>query len=771
MSPNLPNEHPRICFVTRGDLFPTDHGAAVKIVRTAEAISREGAVAFLVTDDRDHYWRYTGGKREKVAFPARVRAAQEWPGFASAGRWAHRICARIGYPEEETFLYAPMFDPAWWMRVLSVGLVEKVDVFQAEFPGYGVPARIAAIGMRWLGVAARNGRPGNGDTDGVHSTRPLVSIVQHNVEWDRLGEFGHRVERIRRVEQTVLDHVDHVIAVSQDDRRRMVAAGTNKERVTVVPHGVETQVFAQGNGTHIRGQYGIAQNAPVLFFHGTLHYRPNTVAVQWIVDELLPRLLLTMPDVRVLIAGQSPPTALEHPSVTFTGSVPDLANHIAAADICICPIFSGGGTRMKLLEYMAAGKPVVSTQKGAEGLAIVDGMEMVLANTAAEFAVAVSSLWSDPGRRFALGAAAARFGVRFDWSAVAKAYLSVYRGEGVGDDWNARFLESHPRDAASMAVAIDQHLPPRQLSKPRTLLLLVNRGCNLRCSFCDLWDAPKRMRFSDQIVPLLNDAAAIGVKTLVITGGEPFLHPDVFRVVRAAKARGMGVNITTNGTLVDKRWDELVGSGVDSISLSIDGLAETHDRLRGRKGAWSQTQKALERLANESAIATSVYMVVTSENVHEIGAVAELASKAGARFDLWPVNDAPELALTTEEHQRAWRLAVENLCAKDEQVARRQTYLEQAVHYHSGEVSRVRCLGLIDQIGVTVNGDLLPCCVWGEEKLYVGNVFEESLIDLWRSPKVQNFRQSLFHDGCDVGCFNHSLFEFEESTGLPFLVT
>jgi len=222
---------------------------------------------------------------------------------------------------------------------------------------------------------------------------------------------------------------------------------------------------------------------------------------------------------------------------------------------------------------------------------------------------------------------------------------------------------------------------------------------------------------------------------------------------------------------VDKRCDELMGSGVDSISLSIDGLADTHDRLRGRKGAWSQPRRALERLADVSAIATSVYMVVTSENVHEIGAVAELASKAGARFDLWPVNDAPELALTTEEHQRTWRLAVESLCAEDEQVARRRTYLEQAVHYHSGDVSRVRCLGLIDQFGVTVNGDLLPCCVWGEEKLYVGNVFEESLIDLWRSPKVQNFRQSLFHDGCDVGCFNHSLFEFEESTGLPFLVT
>ena len=64
----------RICIVTRGDLFPTDHGAAVKIVRTAESLSREGAPTCIVTDDRDHYLRYIDGECEQVPYPPRFRA-------------------------------------------------------------------------------------------------------------------------------------------------------------------------------------------------------------------------------------------------------------------------------------------------------------------------------------------------------------------------------------------------------------------------------------------------------------------------------------------------------------------------------------------------------------------------------------------------------------------------------------------------------------------------------------------------------------------------
>jgi len=82
----------------------------------------------------------------------------------------------------------------------------------------------------------------------------------------------------------------------------------------------------------------------------------------------------------------------------------------------------------------------------------------------------------------------------------------------------------------------------------------------------------------------------------------------------------------------------------------------------------------------------------------------------------------------------------------------------------------VRCLGLVDQYGVTYTGDLIPCCVWGKEGLVVGNVFETPLPQLWESPEVQASRERLWGEGCGEGCFNHSLYELLVSTGEPFQV-
>lgn len=746
----------RVCILTRGDLFPTHHGAAVKIVRTAEALSRAGAPTAVVTDDRDRYLRFTDGRVEEVAYSPRFRAMEEWPPLPALGQVSEALCARIGYPREELFLYRPLFDPSWWARALEVGRREGIDVFQAEFPGYGVPAWLAARGLALLRRAAARG-----------SAPPRASIVQHNVEWDRLREFGFPVERLRKVEQGLLSLVDDVIAVSADDKRRMVAAGLAADKVTVIPHGVDVAPFARARHAEARreidARYGIAAGSPLLFFHGTLHYWPNTEAVRFIVEALLPRLLPRHPGLRVLIAGMGPPLYYAHPAVVFSGPVDDLPRHVAAADLCLCPVLAGGGTRMKLLEYMAAGKATVSTAKGAEGIRLSD--ELLLAEGPDDFAAAVDRLLRAPEERARLGRKAAAFAARYDWSAVGRAYLSLYQGEGRGLDWNDRLLSG---PAPAMPVTVDAHLPPRTPSKPLTLLLLLNRGCNLRCSFCDLWEGHVHMPL-DRVLALLDEAVAIDTRTLVLTGGEPFLHPDLFTVVHAARERGLAVNITTNGTRVNQRWEELVGSGVSSLSMSIDGLEATHDRLRGQPGAWKKTMASLGRVL-EAGIPASVYFVVTRDNVLELPAIYDQVRALGAGFDFWPVNDAPALALTREQDKAALRAAVAHIGAHDPQVAARAAYYDEGLAYHAGRTGPVRCLGFVDQYGVTYDGRLLPCCVWGGEGLTVGNVFERPLTELWASEEVQSFRTRMFREGCAVGCFNHSLYEFSASTGLSFRV-
>ena len=271
---------PRVALVTRGDLFPTNHGAAVRIVRTAEYLSLLGAPVCVITDDKDAYWRFVDGVPERVPYGARVRAALEWPGVRQAPGLADRVCRRLGYPDEELFLYRAQFDPSWWARVLWVGRHERIQVFQAEFPGYGVPCALAA---RALG-----GRS---------------SIVQHNVEWDRLqdvlGLSAQELRAVRALELAALRLVDEVLAVSADDRARMEAAGVPPHKITVIPHGVD-RVAWDRPAARMRLGLGLPPDAPVLVFHGTLHYWPNTQAVRFLAEALLPRVLPVHPEEQVL---------------------------------------------------------------------------------------------------------------------------------------------------------------------------------------------------------------------------------------------------------------------------------------------------------------------------------------------------------------------------------------------------------------------------------------------------------------------------------------
>lgn len=725
----------RIAVLTRPDLFPAWHGAAVKIVRTVEALAASGDTVFVITDDRDRYWRVDAAGWTGLAYGPRFRAAQEAPLLrdqARAARWVRRL----GYPEEETLLYRAMVDPAWWARVLYVGRRERIEAWQPEFPGFVVPA--------WIARTLLGGR---------------ISVGTHNAEFDRLAQTtalpSGRIARLRWMEATLLNRADDVVVCSAADADRLRDAGVRRP-IWHVPHGVDVGAY-KGRAPDLRVRYGLGGGA-VVFFHGTLHYGPNRDAVAYLARELAPMLPAST---TILVAGLTPPRELEGPqgtgaTVRFTGPVDDLPAHILAADLCVCPLTAGGGTRMKLLEYFAAGKAVVSTPLGAEGLAVEDGRELRIVDLPG-FADAVGELLWDAEARRRLGRAARRWATAYDWRAVGQAWQAVHRGQGA---------DFRP------VQAVDAHLPRRAVSKPLTLLFLINRGCNLRCAFCDLWEGRENVPL-EQAAALFGEAARIGTRTVVLTGGEPLIHPEFFAIVAAARAAGLSVNVTTNGTLVERHWDRLVAAGIDSLSMSLDGLPDTHDRLRGRVGCFAQTWAALERVIAHAraggGMDPCVYFTVTRDNLAELVPVWRRVREAGARFDFWPVNDAPALYLRPED-AAAWSAAVAEIAAADPEVAARAQYYAGAMGYHAGESGPVRCLGFIDQYGVRYDGTFLPCCVWEGEGLAAGNAFETPLSTLWNAPETQARRERLHSQGCTVGCYNHSLYEFGISTGLSHRV-
>ena len=164
------------------------------------------------------------------------------------------------------------------------------------------------------------------------------------------------------------------------------------------------------------------------YFLGSLDYRPNQEAALWIAHQLRPRL---GHDVRLHIGGSSAPPSLRVSlavdGVSLANDVRDAAAFAAPMDVMIAPLFAGGGMRIKILEAMALGKPVVSTTIGAAGIGVTDGVNIRLADDADAFAAAVSELLDSPSRARVIGDAGRRFVMeRYATDVLARELLAFY---------------------------------------------------------------------------------------------------------------------------------------------------------------------------------------------------------------------------------------------------------------------------------------------------------------------------------------------------------
>jgi len=363
--------------------------------------------------------------RHEVAFVAPVRAPEDQEAISNLKGFCFRVetaplrrqraLAHVpgllrfglkGWPLELKFLYAAEL----FNRITALASAVPFDVVHVE------PSRMAF----YLEAVPR----------GTHTKSILVFHNQSYHQFARIQRVTHQpLARLRALlysrqmqgwEPLYAQRFDRCIVVSESERNMLLAANP-RLKVDVIPNGVDTK-------TH---QPMARENAlPHLLFIGTMSYQPCVDGAAFLCGEILPRIRRMLSGVQVWIVGPDPVpevVRLGGDGVHVTGRVADVAPYYRESAVSVVPLRAGGGTRLKILESMALGRPVVSTSIGCEGLDLVDGKHILVADEPERFAQSVVRLLTDEELYERMVVVARQLVVaRYDWDALAGRLNQVY---------------------------------------------------------------------------------------------------------------------------------------------------------------------------------------------------------------------------------------------------------------------------------------------------------------------------------------------------------
>ena len=237
-----------------------------------------------------------------------------------------------------------------------------------------------------------------------------VVVATHNVEsqiWSRRAQHAKnpiakiflwtQAWKMRRFERRALLVASSVTAVTADDRTTMRAWGVRN--AALVPNGVDIEAYSVAPFTDAHDE---------ILFLGSLDWHPNVDALTYFIEHIFNIIRSTRPSARLRVVGRKPSQALERKisglaGVDFGGEVGDVRQELDRAAVVVVPLRIGGGSRLKILEALAAGKAVVCTSIGAEGLDVIPGTHLITADDPKEFAVRVLELLESNETRRRLG--------------------------------------------------------------------------------------------------------------------------------------------------------------------------------------------------------------------------------------------------------------------------------------------------------------------------------------------------------------------------------
>ncbi|HOI32909.1 MAG: glycosyltransferase family 4 protein [Bacteroidales bacterium] len=242
-------------------------------------------------------------------------------------------------------------------------------------------------------------------------SKAVIVLRAHNIEhliWKRLARqsmflpkrfyLNHLSETLRQFELQSLNQVDGIAAITRKDASFF--RGFTHKSVVDIPYSINTAKFVP--------VFEVAAS-PVFFHLGSMNWIPNQEGIKWMLDKVWPKVISKVPDARFVLAGRFMPDWLlsyKAPGVEVIGEVEDATDFVQKNHIAVVPLLSGSGIRIKIIEAMALGKTVVTTNVGAEGINFTDRYDIFIADDAAKMAALMVLLFQHPEKAYNCGVTA-----------------------------------------------------------------------------------------------------------------------------------------------------------------------------------------------------------------------------------------------------------------------------------------------------------------------------------------------------------------------------
>jgi glycosyltransferase involved in cell wall biosynthesis len=438
----------KILFVSEKFPWPVDDGGQIRTYNVLATLAREFRVALVALEPpspADEQPIRDLGVDVKTFRRVRPRWAMPW-------YVAQSLVTRAPYPLHKNFSRAML---SAIRRELASGEVGALHMNQIDAVQYvehlGLSRPGAPTARRFETVAPAAGRSEtvaptarrsdatspesrrSGTEAGVRTVFDTLNVL--TTMYERFADAARdplrkayctlQWRKMSRYERAIMRAVDRVLVCSEIEKDLLRVWGV--ELAMLVPNGVDTERYA-----FEERPAKAASTAPAVVFSGGMDYLPNQDGVRWFIEAVLPQVRKLVPNLKLTVVGKNPPPSLlalaKPDEIEITGRVDDVRPYVRRSDALVVPLRIGGGTRLKILEALAMGVPVISTSVGAEGIAVTNERDIVIADEPTAIASAIASVCASR-ERAALLARRGRELVesRYDWPSVTRELVEYYR--------------------------------------------------------------------------------------------------------------------------------------------------------------------------------------------------------------------------------------------------------------------------------------------------------------------------------------------------------